>query len=207
MGPSLHMAGGGNFTDVTSLFLEASQDMQPGALVFDKGFTLHDAMAAFEIGEPRFDSGLALLDDSRPPFNPLAPLLPEEVCWIIDRTFACEMEWHTGYTLSQTVFSCLYVHALNDLDPDVVSREKLRDTDKARPVELITVILKASILGLLKCCDLSWRELSKGNVYDAEDWQGDKCEVPMAETCSTSRVLAILDEACIWMRNSAKGRT
>ena len=26
--------------------------MQPGALVFDAGFTLHDAMAAFEVHRP-----------------------------------------------------------------------------------------------------------------------------------------------------------
>ncbi|KAI6097765.1 hypothetical protein EDD16DRAFT_1666980, partial [Pisolithus croceorrhizus] len=64
--------------------------MEPGALMFDKDFSLHDAMAAFEIDEPRFDSGLALLDDSRPPFDPLVPLLPEEICWIIDRAFSCE---------------------------------------------------------------------------------------------------------------------
>ncbi|KAI6125319.1 hypothetical protein EV401DRAFT_1939305, partial [Pisolithus croceorrhizus] len=64
--------------------------MEPGALMFNKDFPLHDAMAAFEIGEPRFDSGLALLDDSRPPFDPLVPLLPEGVCWIIDRAFSCE---------------------------------------------------------------------------------------------------------------------
>ncbi|KAI6103725.1 hypothetical protein EDD16DRAFT_1641098 [Pisolithus croceorrhizus] len=65
-------------------------DMQSGALLFDKDFSLHDAMAAFEIGEPRFDSGLALLDDSRPPFDPLAPLLPEQVCWVIDHAVSCE---------------------------------------------------------------------------------------------------------------------
>jgi hypothetical protein len=45
----------------------------------------------FKIGEPRFDSGMALLDKSKPSFNPLAPLTPEEVCWIIDRSFSCEV--------------------------------------------------------------------------------------------------------------------
>ncbi|KAI6097753.1 hypothetical protein EDD16DRAFT_1666641, partial [Pisolithus croceorrhizus] len=43
--------------------------MEPGALMFNKDFPLHDAMAAFEIGEPRFDSGLALLDDSASTFR------------------------------------------------------------------------------------------------------------------------------------------
>ncbi|KIM61115.1 hypothetical protein SCLCIDRAFT_16178 [Scleroderma citrinum Foug A] len=204
---SIEIPGGTNYKDVTALFEQAGEDMQPGALVFDEGFKLHDAMAAFEIGEPRFDSGLALLDESRPPFKPLTPLLPEEVCWIIDRAFACEMEWHAGYTLSQTIFTCMYVHALTDFDPDLVSREELRGVDNAQPIELVTVILRASILGLLKCCDLSWREFNKGNVYDAEDWQSDKCDVYMSEAHAEGYILRMLDEACDWLRRSPKARS
>ncbi|KAI6103733.1 Mak10 subunit, NatC N-terminal acetyltransferase-domain-containing protein [Pisolithus croceorrhizus] len=196
-----------NYEDVTALFEQTSQDMEPGALMFDKDFSLHDAMAAFEIGEPRFDSGLALLDDSRPPFDPLVPLLPEEVCWMIDRAFSCEMAWHSGYTLSQTVFSFLYVHALPDIDPDTISRSHHHDLDRTRPVELVSVVLRASVLGLLKCCDLAWRELVKGNVYDCEDWQSDKCDVPMSEAYPVNRILGILDEACVWVRNSSRVRS
>ncbi|KAI6046740.1 Mak10 subunit, NatC N-terminal acetyltransferase-domain-containing protein [Pisolithus marmoratus] len=207
MDDGYQMLDNDNYEDVTALFEQASQDMQPGTLLFDKDFSLHEAMAAFEIGEPRFDSGLALLDDSRPPFDPLAPLLPEEVCWIIDRTFSCEMAWHTGYTLSQTVFSFLYVHALSDIDPDTISQSRHRDSDRTRPIELVSVALRASVLGLLKCCDLAWRELIKGNVYDFEDWQSDKCDVPMSETYPVSRILGILDEACIWIRNSCRVRS
>ncbi|KAI6124048.1 Mak10 subunit, NatC N-terminal acetyltransferase-domain-containing protein, partial [Pisolithus croceorrhizus] len=147
------------------------------------------------IGEPRSDSGLALLDDSRPPFDPLVPLLPDEVCWIIDRAYSCEMAWHGGYTLSQTVIWFLYVHALPDIDPDTISRSHHHDPDRTRPVELVSVVLGASVLGLLKCCDLVWRELVKGNVYDCEDWQSDKCDVPMSEAYPVSRILDILDEA------------
>ncbi|KAI6099200.1 Mak10 subunit, NatC N-terminal acetyltransferase-domain-containing protein [Pisolithus croceorrhizus] len=180
-------------------------DMGPGALMFNKDFLLHDAMATFEIGEPRFDSGLALLDDSRSPFNPLAPLLPEIVCWIIDRAFSCKMAWHTGYTLSQTVFSFLYVHALPDIAPNTISPHH-HDPDRTRPVELVSVVLRASVLGLLKCCDLAWRELFKGDVYDCEDWQSDKCDVPMSEAYPVSRILGILDEACVWVRNSSRGK-
>jgi hypothetical protein len=45
-----------------------------------------------QIGDPRMDSGLILDEDSeRPQFNPLAPLLPEEVCYILDRAIACEV--------------------------------------------------------------------------------------------------------------------
>lgn len=38
------------------------------------------------------DSGLVLDDEAtKPQFNPLALLLPEEVCYILDRAIACEV--------------------------------------------------------------------------------------------------------------------
>ncbi|KIJ63356.1 hypothetical protein HYDPIDRAFT_113345 [Hydnomerulius pinastri MD-312] len=198
----MDLPGGDNFSDVTELFKDAAEDMHPGGLIMARDFTLHDAMAAFEIGEPRFDSGMALMDESRAVFNPLAPLLPEEVCWIIDRSFACEMEWHSGYTLSQTIFSFLYVHSLREIDPDLIPGDEIQNS--MRPLELITVVLRASVFGLLKCCDLSWRELNKGNVYDAEDWQSEKCDVPLSEALPVNYIVSRLEEACIWLRNSPK---
>ena len=37
------------------------------------------------------DSGMVLEEAQRPSFDPLAPLLPEEVCWILDRSISCEV--------------------------------------------------------------------------------------------------------------------
>ena len=37
------------------------------------------------------DSGMVLEEAQRPPFDPLAPLLPEEVCWVLDRSISCEV--------------------------------------------------------------------------------------------------------------------
>ena len=45
-----------------------------------------------QIGDPRMDSGATLpAEEQRPPFDPLTPLLPEEICWILDRILACEV--------------------------------------------------------------------------------------------------------------------
>jgi N-alpha-acetyltransferase 35, NatC auxiliary subunit len=41
--------------------------------------------------DPRMDSGIERQEYPKGTFNPYAPLLPEEVCWIIDRTFAAEV--------------------------------------------------------------------------------------------------------------------
>ncbi|KAG6375824.1 hypothetical protein JVT61DRAFT_2681 [Boletus reticuloceps] len=196
------LPGDHNFYDVTQIFADAAADMPSGGLVLAKDFTLQDAMAAFEIGEPRFDSGLALMDQTRPVFDPLEPLLPEEVCWMIDRSFACEMQWHTGYTLSQTIFSFLHVHALRETDPELIPADQIGEVDHTRPLELVTIVLRAYVYGLLKSCDLSWRELNKGNVYDAEDWQSEKCDVPLAEAIPVTYIQAELERACTWLDGS-----
>ncbi|KAH9915240.1 Mak10 subunit, NatC N-terminal acetyltransferase-domain-containing protein [Epithele typhae] len=194
------MPSGDDFEDVTGLFVTAGQEMEPEEVILMDGMTLMDAMSAFEIGEPRLDSGMILEEQRRPPFDPLAPLLPEEVCWILDRTFACEMEWHSGKTLSQSVFTILFVHHLPDINPEYLIPED--DEDPARPRWLITIVLRAGVLGMLKCCDLAWRELSKNRVQDIEDWQGEKCDVSLLEGINTSVVLHMLDIACDWVRQS-----
>ncbi|KAI0355145.1 Mak10-domain-containing protein [Trametes cingulata] len=194
------MPGGDDFVDVTELFVAGARDMEPEEVLLMDGFTLMDAMSAFEIGEPRLDSGMILEEQRRPAFDPLTPLLPEEVCWILDRSFACEMEWHAGKTLSQSVFTLLFVHHLPDINPEYLAPEE--DGDPTRPQWLITIVIRAAMLGLLKCCDLAWRELSKNRVHDVEDWQGEKCDVSLLEGVNAEVISRILDTACDWLRQS-----
>ncbi len=75
------------------------------------------------------------------------------------------MEWHNGNTLSQTVYTLLYVHHLGNIDPDISMQEAVFE-DPERPLGLITIVIRAAVLGLLKCCDFAWRELSQGRVHD-----------------------------------------
>jgi len=77
-----------------------------------------------------------------------------------------KMEWHAGYTLPQTIYSCLYVHHLPDIDPEIVPRHGPPQQGTPRPPELVTVVLNAAITGLLKCCDFAWRELNRGRLHD-----------------------------------------
>ncbi|CCM04573.1 uncharacterized protein FIBRA_06754 [Fibroporia radiculosa] len=194
--------GGDEFEDVTQLFAAASEDMDSESLFLMDGFTLMDAMGAFEIGEPRMDSGMLLEQQHHPSFNPSTLMLPEEVCWIIERTFACEMEWHTGNMLSQTVFTLLYVHHLSALNPDFAPHLLDQRSDTARPPELVTLVLRAAVFALLKSCDFSWRELSKGKVHEIEDWFGEKCDVSLLEGVNSDFVINKLDDACTWLRHS-----
>ncbi|CAL1703300.1 unnamed protein product [Somion occarium] len=196
------MPGGNAFEDVTELFEQAASDMAPGDVLLSEGFTLFDSMGAFEIGEPRMDSGMIVETTSRPTFDPLTPLLPEEVCWIIDRGFACEMEWHSGSTLSQTVYTLLYVHHLSNIDPDFLLQVSMNE-DPHRPLGLLTIVLRAAVMGMLKCCDLAWREMSQNNVQDTEDWQSEKCEVSLLEGVPVEYVVQKLEAACSWLRSSS----
>ncbi|KAJ3488544.1 hypothetical protein NLI96_g2764 [Meripilus lineatus] len=195
------LPGGDNFEDVTELFVEGASQMMPGSVIMSEGFTLMDAMSAFEIGEPRMDSGMILEQADRPTFEPLTPLLPQEICWILDTSLSCEMEWHNGNTLSQTVFTLLYTHHLGDIDPDLVMQDKVFE-DPQRPIGLVTIVLRAAVLGLLKCCDFAWRELSQGKVHDTEDWQSEKCDISLMEGVPAEHAIWKLDEACTYLRHA-----
>ncbi|KAF8162736.1 Mak10 subunit, NatC N-terminal acetyltransferase-domain-containing protein [Crassisporium funariophilum] len=200
-----------DFRDVTRLFEEAAAELGPDNLVFMENFTLQEAMSALEIGEPRLDSGLVVQEQLRPPFNPLTPLLPEELCWILDRSLGYETEFHAGNFLAHTVHTLLYVHHLSDMDPDIIvipspptmplglASASTNNHDSSRPIELITIVLRSAVQGLLKCCDLTWRELAKGGAYDTEDWQSDKCEVSLLEGTPVPFIQGKLDGAVAWL--------
>lgn len=77
------------------------------------------------------------------------------------------MHWHAGNALAQTVFTCLYMFHLSEMDlASIPSTSKTRFEDAGLPVQLVSVVIRAGIMGLLKCCDMSYRELIKGNVHD-----------------------------------------
>ncbi|OCH86192.1 hypothetical protein OBBRIDRAFT_738454 [Obba rivulosa] len=198
----LDVPGGDGFEDVTNIFVAASHDMRDGELVMSDGHTLLETMSAFEIGEPRMDSGMLPEGHRKPPFSPIIPLLPEEICWLLDRSFSCEVAWHAGNTLSQSVYTLLYVHHLPDISPDFVARYVHVIPDPQRPVELITIVLRAGLMGLLKSCDLARRELCKNKVVDCEDWQSEKAEISLLEGINVDYIIRLLDDACHWLRNS-----
>lgn len=75
-----------------------------------------------------------------------------------------QTEFHAGNLLSHTIFTFLYVHHLPDIEPDLLPSTS--EHDPLCPRELVTLVLRSAVQGLLKSCDLSWRELSKGGMQD-----------------------------------------
>lgn len=73
------------------------------------------------------------------------------------------MEWHAGSTLSQTVYTFLYGHAIAEMHPDyLLSFEE----DPSRPMELVTVVLRAAALTVMKTCSVTWAGMAKGGIHD-----------------------------------------
>ena len=74
-----------------------------------------------------------------------------------------QMEWHCGSTLSQTVYTFLYGHAIAEMHPDyLLSFEE----DPSRPIELVTVVLRATALAVMKACGVAWDGMAKGVIHD-----------------------------------------
>ena len=61
------------------------------------------------------DSGAPLPEgEQQPEFDPFTPLLPEEVCWILDRAMACEVNADDG--LYGVIHACSSLYIRNLLD-------------------------------------------------------------------------------------------
>jgi len=81
------------------------------------------------------------------------------------------MEFHAGNVLSHTVFTLLYVHHLEGISPEIVMKwHSSFEYDHRRPLVLITVVLRTAVQALLKCIDLSWRQLANGGMYDVRQF-------------------------------------
>ncbi|ORZ15619.1 Mak10 subunit, NatC N-terminal acetyltransferase-domain-containing protein [Absidia repens] len=142
--------------------------MEEGELIHLQSFTLFDAMGAIEIMDPRMDTGM-VIEDSEPkrsPYEIQQALSPSQVIWIMDRLLACEMTWLSGHSLAQTVYTCIYFHHVRDLQnqppPTSFESESIH--------QIMQVVLKAYILGSVKCCYHIWNEMVSGNIFEEEDF-------------------------------------
>jgi len=73
------------------------------------------------------------------------------------------MEWHAGSTLSQTVYTFLYGHAVAEMHLDHLPN---LEEDPSRPIELVTVVLRAAAIALMKACSAAWAGMAKGGIHD-----------------------------------------
>jgi hypothetical protein len=108
------------------------------------------------------------------------------------------------------------MHHLSSINPDLLNESSLTYAyTPERPLKLITHVLRAGILGMVKCVDYAYRELVKGNVHDVrsmlnhqnnssksfqcEDWQGDKADISLCESVQPKRANESIELAEMWL--------
>ena len=100
--------------DAQSVLHDVTSHLQHGQMLHSEHFSLFEAMSAVEIGDPRMDAGLDTA--SAPPPEDLieqglAPLdlSGSQLIATLDRLAAMQASWHSGNSIAQTVFTCLYM--------------------------------------------------------------------------------------------------
>ncbi|QDS76903.1 hypothetical protein FKW77_004092 [Venturia effusa] len=174
------LMGGQKVYDITEQFLAAARALPVGTLVKDDDFTLFESVGALEIGDPKMDSGFLapgekLVDD----YDIFRELLPEEVLGIMDQLLCCEMAWHEGYPLAQTVFTSHYIDTLLNFEAKTIeSAQFSKDGTETRGGPLLHLVLRTYCIALIKSCDYVLEEYMKSiqgcgtrvNLYEDEDF-------------------------------------
>lgn len=186
-----------DYRDATHAFWDAVQGtwaytdpgLAPEQVVASQGFTLQRLMHALEVMDPTMDGGMdyppALIDARdrvHAPRDMPAQLSVTELCFVLDRLFALEMEWMHGAALGQTLYTCVYYHRY------VVHRTP------ASP-HWTHVSLTAFLLATAKCCALQYHELMRQHVLDGEDFCGDPGGLALPDGVAVADVAAQLDIA------------
>lgn len=112
--------------------------------------------------------GETLEDD----FDPLITLLPEELIGIMDQLLCYEMAWHTGYPLSQTLFTSVYIDRLLWPETKILAQAQFyrgEVPDEKRPGTLLEV-LRAYCLALVKGCDFVIAKVMGRDFFEEEDF-------------------------------------
>jgi hypothetical protein len=126
-----------------------------------------------QIMDSKMDSGFlqpgeTLEDD----YDTLTSLLPEELIGIMDQLLCHEMAWHSGYPLSQTLFTSVYIDKLLYPEARVLEQAQFYRgdiTDEQRPGPLLQV-LRAYCLALIKGCDYVIAKITGRDYYEEEDF-------------------------------------
>ena len=149
------------WVDITDSFSEAASLLSPGELVKGWNFSLLDAMSAVELLDPKMDASMHCVSFRQYPRSvgeavakgllQLEGHTHSQLIGIFDEVLARLATWLNGYTLAQTVFSCLY----------------LLETDRPG-----SPFLRSFSMGVVKTVDYMREFICRGGVYSEDDQQG-----------------------------------
>ncbi|KAJ5684518.1 NatC N(alpha)-terminal acetyltransferase Mak10 subunit [Penicillium maclennaniae] len=188
--------------DITAEFTEAASKLRTGQLVKDEYFTLFESVGALEIMDPKMDSGYiapgeshaqALEDD----YDVRQDLTPEQVVGLMDQLLCHEMAWHMGHPLSQTLFTSIYLDRLLWPVPRTIEDARFDRVPSDSP--LISVVLRAYCLGLIKACDFVHARIVTEYFYEEEDFVSQLYNRNLLSLFDSSHFYRLLDQAVAWL--------
>lgn len=170
--------------DITTLFTNAANQLQPGELVQEINFSLFDAMSAIELMDTKMDAVLQWKTFGTYPRTVSEAAergvvkfdghKPEELVGIIDEVLACVATWLDGHTLAQTVFTSMY----------------LLDTSRIE-----NLYLRASTQAIVKTVEYMRTCICQGRVFSEDDQQGVCFGFDMLNRLSETSITTALKEA------------
>lgn len=124
--------------------------------------------------DPKMDSGFlesgeTLEDD----YDTSSPLLPEEMIGIMDQLLCYEMAWHTGYPLSQTLFTSVYIDKLLSPEPKTLEQSQFLPNGESAhgpAAQALLQVLRAYCLALIKGCDCVIAKITSRDYFEEEDF-------------------------------------
>ncbi|KAL1306490.1 hypothetical protein AAFC00_005185 [Neodothiora populina] len=183
--------------DITEAFTRASADLVQGQLIKDDFFTLFESVGALEIMDPKMDSGFMMpeKDAAVDNFDPLTPMLPEEILGIMDQMLCYEMAWHDGYPLSQTLFTSLHLNSITPQEYKPLERVVFKARTKREPDLLISDVMRAFCLALLKSCDSVIADVLSEHFYEEEDFVTQTFTQYLLSDIENGAIIEVIDEA------------
>jgi hypothetical protein len=121
--------------------------------------------------DPKMDSGFlepgeTLEDD----YDTSSSLLPEEIIGIMDQLLCYEMAWHTGYPLSQTLFTS---DKLLWPEPKTLEQSQFFPNGESAhgpSAQALLQVLRAYCLALIKGCDYVIAKITSRDYFEEEDF-------------------------------------
>ncbi|KAK5800792.1 hypothetical protein VI817_003004 [Penicillium citrinum] len=188
--------------DITAEFTESAAKLKTGQLVKDELFTLFEAVGALEIMDSKMDSGYiapgenhvqALEDD----YDVRQALTPEQVIGLMDQLLCHEVAWHMGHPLSQTLFTSIYLDNLLWPVPRTVEDARFDRVPSESP--LISLVLRAYCLALVKACDFVHARIVTEYYYEEEDFVSQLYNRNLLSAFGPSHFCRLLDQALEWV--------
>ncbi|KAJ1966296.1 N-alpha-acetyltransferase, non-catalitic subunit [Dispira parvispora] len=185
------------WTDIRGILQDATSELGVGELIMATNFDLFDCMSALEIMDPKMDSGLkageeVLASDYRCD----VPLSAAQTLWVIDQLLVHEMTWHSGQSILQTLFTCVYHRYSTQFN-----RETLLELITESPLHFVLI---THIVATFKCVHVVSEQMQLGQLYENEDFTSTCYGRRVSADLSILDALQALEQSHSWLQEKGQ---